>query len=126
MWAGCGVATGDRQTIAIEWTPFNTLGASNIEVSDTTISNARPAHIFAKPPSGTAAQFWVDDLTDQTLFLMTGPAGTITDVNVSFMLNDSSPTSAIAVTGATVGRLYFQSLDGTTNNQLPISLQHII
>jgi len=124
MWAPCEITAGARQTIALEWSPFGNLGASNLETTDTTISNARPAHLFTKPPRGTNAEFWQDDIVDNTLWLMTGPAGTITDVHCSFMLNDSSPTSAIACSGATVGRLYYQQLDGTSNNQLPISLQH--
>lgn len=126
MWASPDTAADAIETIALEWTPFGSLGASNLEKSDTSISNARPAHIFSRPPRGTAAEFWFDDIVDVTLLLLTGPKSTVIDVNVSFVLNDSSPTSAISVSGATVGRLYFQAMDGATANLLPISLQHIV
>lgn len=126
MWATPDTSADAIETIALEWTPFGTLGASNLEKSDTSISNARPAHIFTRPPRGSSAEFWFDDLVDVTLLLITGPKSTVIDVNVSYVLNDSSPTSAISCTAATVGRLYFQAMDGTTNNLLPISLQHIV
>lgn len=124
MWAPASVSTTGTETIAILWSPFPTLGAINQEFSDTTITPSRPAHLRSSPPANSAARFWCDDITNQTLLQITGPAHTVIDIHVSFMLNDSSPTSAVAVAAATVGRLYYQPLDGATDNLLPVSLQH--
>ena len=111
---------GGNATCSVEWNSGNY--APQTEVSDTTISTAIPAHIRAVPPAGSAAAFWYGQ-SGTALFTLTAPTGSVIDVDVTFLLNDSgAAASNYAVAAGTLGTMYYPPLDGTTDRFLPVSL----
>jgi hypothetical protein len=98
------------------------------EVSDTSVSVATPAHVVSVPPPNSLPSFWQSG-TGALMFTLVAPPGSIIDVWLSLVLNDGSavPTSAVLV-GATVGAMYYCSLDSATRAgsiYQPISLASV-
>jgi len=114
---------GASATCSLEWTPSSF--APTTEVSDTTMSVATPAHIVARPPRGSQAAFWNSaGASANTLFTITPPAGSVIDVNATYVLADkTSATLAFSVATAALGKLYYLALDQTVgSNLVPVSL----
>jgi hypothetical protein len=122
LWA-CTTGAGSASTVAVEWE--SSLTSSNTrEVSDTSISTAVPACVRTGPPQNSLARFWQAVDNGATLAYLTGPTGTIADVDVSFILDDEDTfDTGIAVSSATLGHTYYLYLDGSTLHQMqPVSL----
>ena len=111
---------GASATCSVEWASSSY--SPQLEVSDTTISTAIPAHIRATPPPGSAAAFWMGQ-GGNAMFTLTAPTASIIDVDVSFLLNDSgAAASNYTAAAVTLGVLYYLPLDGATDRFLPVSL----
>jgi hypothetical protein len=122
MWAP-PASQGASSTVSINWESPN---APNVEISDTTVSVAVPAHLKCKPPSHSLAAFW-QNVGSGTIFSLVAPVGTIIDVSLSLVMfdeDDGSTTPATsAVATATLGLVYYLSLDpNATHRYAPVAL----
>lgn len=113
MW-GQPAALGSGNTrIVCEWTGAN---APSTIHSDTA-TGVRPSVIDTSPPADSSDRWWSISGSNEseTLFEVTGPAGTIIDVHLSLrMPDDESGVAAESGTGAaaSVGTVYWNYLDG--------------
>lgn len=102
---------------------------SGLEVSDSTMSNAYPAHVSSKPPAGSLASFWVtayQGTAALNLFTVAGPVGTVIDIHLTAIMNDTNGANGVSFTttaGPGLGVVYYAPLEGTTDILLPVGLQ---
>ena len=123
IWAP-PASQGAAATCSIAWTSLggNTY-LQEIEVSDTTVSTAVPAHVHAKPPPGSGASVWLGR-GGVSIFWLTAPVGSVIDVDCTHVLNDTVDLgTALGVAAGNLGQLYWPPLDGVTDVYLPVSLQ---
>ncbi len=111
---------GAAATCTLEWKTFQ--GDEYKEVSDSTLSVSRPAHISTKPPPGSLA--WLPmGVSSSTCFDLTAPVGSIIDVQCTHVLNDTAVAgSSYAVGAGSLGVVYYLPLDGGTDVYLPVGL----
>ncbi len=112
---------GAASTISLEW-----LGSANspsLEVSDTTVSVSRPAHIVTKPPVQALSSFWQQP-SGTVAFTLNVPTGTIIDLTVDWIISDSAAAAGvIVVAAAVIGEVYYLALDhGVSDLLVPVSL----
>lgn len=113
-------------TVSCEFN-FNTtsgLGGPSKFVSDTSMGSNMCAHVKAIPPPGSTARFWQSDAASgDNLVLLNGPANTVVDLSVSYVLNDSgSAGAAITLVAATAGIVYSRKPDVSSSGLLvPVS-----
>jgi hypothetical protein len=97
-----------------------------MEVSDTSVSVMKPAHIVAIPPQSSLASFWQSPgIANNQLFNIVAPTGSIIDVHLSLILQDDDNGSAITGTVATavIGTTYYLAMDNVaTHIYTPVSL----
>ncbi len=111
---------GTAATCSVEW--LSTYSPS-IEVSDTTVSVSKPAHVKAQPPPGSAAAFWINPGNVQNIMKITAPVGSIIDVKCTHVLLDTGTAgTSYAVAAGTLGALYYLPLDGSSDTYIPTSL----
>jgi len=114
-------------TVSVEWTgnAANELYGSSLEVSDTSINPACPAFISSAPPKGCAASFWnLDNGVSTPMFSLSYPAGTILDLSLQYALLDDNAvkgTYTFTSGAATLGNMYYISLDSGGNSLIPVS-----
>jgi hypothetical protein len=102
---------------------------SGIEVSDSTMSTAYPAHVSSKPPPGSIASFWLTAYSGTAalnLFTIACGVGTIIDVHVTGILADTNSASNLPYTtsaGPGLGVVWYPPLDGPSDEYLPVGLQ---
>lgn len=88
------------------------------EVTDTSVSVSIPAHVKCGPPRESLASFWTNGTVGSTFFTLVAPPGSIIDVWLSLVDDDgddANPVNAATLVGATVGRVYYCSLDSSTS-----------
>jgi hypothetical protein len=97
--------------------------APNREYSDTSVSVSTPAHLVCSPPPQSLASFWQTAGTN-TVFQISAPTGSIIDIWVFGILQDSDDTYAFTlVAAAVVGNVYYLSLDpNATHRYVPVAL----
>jgi len=118
---------GTAATATVLWNQLSA-GVSNmstVEVSDTSMSTAYPAHVKARPPKDTFAANWTSSAsTTPNLMTLSIATGSIIDLSVEMIMGDtgaSAPT-ATGVTGI-LGTIYYLPLDGTaSHNVIPVQL----
>lgn len=96
-------------------------GPSRIK-EDVSMGATRPAHVTWKPAPGSTQSMWGSTVVSGALVEITGPAGTVIDVHLSWVLQDGESPLTVSgvVAGATVGRVYIRSLNSTTSlTQIP-------
>ncbi len=113
---------GASSTCTVEWSGSD--NSPNVEVSDTTISVARNAHLVTSPPNLSLASFWTTPTSSNALFSLTCPINSIIDIWLDEVLADqASALGTTTVATGVLGELYFLPLDGTTTHLLiPVSL----
>jgi len=114
---------GAATTISVEW--IGTQQSPSIEVSDSSNSVSRPAHISSAPPKNSNAAFWhTPQIGNENLFNLSLFANSIVDLDVEYiLLDDAANKVSLAVTTAVIGNPYYLALDGPTNNNIvPLSL----
>ncbi len=120
MWAPC-TTNGTPVTVSAE---FLANIQPSVEYSDTSMSTTVPAYLDVKPLSNSIMFYW--KVTASTnAFVLTGPSGTIIDVDVEYIMDDDAAilTTATVATAA-VGFAYWLALDGPASNLIvPVSLQ---
>jgi hypothetical protein len=88
------------------------------EYSNSSMSTAYPAYLSVKPTEGTLAYQW-NKLSTNVLFYVAGPAGSIVDINMTSVMNDSNAiTTDTSVSTATVGVMYYLALDNPSGHLL--------
>jgi len=100
---------GSFATCAIEWNGSAAQAvAANLEISDTSVSTAQPAHLRSHPPPQSLAGFWqTPGIANNALFVLNCPAGSIVDVTMSLIMNDDEDTAiAGGVATGVLGKQY--------------------
>jgi hypothetical protein len=114
MWGLASSLTQQYQQLTFTWNdshgPVKTLTSSGNSVN--------PGYIDTRPVKSSELSFWFGTLAGSTtLFSLSGPAGTIVDIDFDYQLLDASSNevaSALTTTGTTAGVLYWNSyLDNT-------------
>jgi len=105
---------GATSTCSVLWP--RSLNSQPREVSDTTNSVSTPAHVRTSPPAMSLAGFWNPPSSAIPLFTLVAPPGSIIDVGLGLVMGDGAPNSNAAVlVGATIGGMYYCSLDSKTS-----------
>jgi len=116
---------GNAVITSVEWLDAGGANsfASQMETSDISVSVSKPAYFRSKPPKESGAAFWFGSSTNP-LFNLVAPFGTIIDLDVSFILNDSgTPGLGIATASGVLGTVGWTALDGPTSHIFaPVSL----
>jgi len=116
---------GAAVTCSVEWAGSVAPFIADREVSDTTVSVARPAHLSTRPPRLSLASFW-QTAAATTICAVTAPVGSIIDVHLSLTLYDDNgnvPQATSVVATAVLGTVYYLSLDPNANHRYtPVSL----
>jgi hypothetical protein len=123
IWAP-PASQGSAVTCSVLFPVGNTSPAR--EFSDTSVSTSIPAHCQCSPPPLSLAAFWQAG-TGSQMFTLVAPPGSIIDVWLSLIILDGDEGNAVTATlvGATVGSVYYTSLDsGTSAGSIykPVSL----
>jgi hypothetical protein len=122
MWSTAGTV-GGISSMTIEWGSDASVGNTNMLKSDASISSAYPCHIFARPPTGSFASFWMDATNDNIVFTLSTDSACVVDINVTGVMLDGSSSSATVTVGtASLGVMYYPPLDGSTDKLLPVGL----
>jgi hypothetical protein len=125
MWTNPIIGVGSDaasplQTCSIEWLGEN---SPSTIISDTSMG-VRPAHVFSKPPPSASNRWWSmsGPLETDILFSLSAPPSTIIDVVVDLrFVEQEAPTVGDYPTGATLGQVYGDYLDGIiTGNFAPV------
>lgn len=103
-------------TISLEWINQTVgIGAPGTSFSDTALGFTDIAHIFTKPPKGSAAAMWLTHFNEEpeNLFSLDLPQCTVIDIicTVSFRAGDGAEDSGLTFDGtATLGQVYGNEL----------------
>jgi hypothetical protein len=113
---------GSTATCSVDWVG-GFVNVVNREISDTSVSVTTPAHIVTGPPPMSLAKFWQTASTT-TLCNVVAPTGSIIDVVLSLVVQDTDSAAAVStVATAVLGQSYFLSLDSNaTHRYTPVSL----
>lgn len=97
------------------------------EISDTTLSDAYPAHIKSSPPHDSSSGFW-NTLGNGVMFSVYGAAGLIIDLTIEYTLLDSTASAAFSISATNVGQVGATYLDANagTNQLVPVTYQLIV
>jgi hypothetical protein len=115
---------GSSVTCSILWE--GTVNSPEMEVSDTSVSVAKPAHVHSSAPEKSLGSFWnqIISANNPTLCTIVAPSGSIIDVSLGLILSDEgSASQGISVTTCVGGEIYYLALDGpSTHIYTPVSL----
>jgi len=112
IWAP-PASQGTSTTCSVLWSSASF--AQPREVSDTSNSVTTPAHVKTSPPSHSVVSGYWTTANSTTMATLIAPAGSIIDVWVSLVMRDGFQTANAAVlVAATVGGVYYCSLDSKT------------
>jgi hypothetical protein len=123
LWAAPNAVTSFNQapSVGIRWfnTVAGTLGDTNSQASDTSLSSTDVAFVDSVPPRGSAASWWSGPSTN-TIFNIFAAYTTafIMDLHLDWKLNDDANGAVASVTttnAMTVGQCYYPPLDGVSS-----------
>jgi len=119
MWGQPPALAGAPTSVAVEWVGTNS--PSTIH-SDSAVG-VRPAYLSSRPPPQSSNIWWSISGMGETdeLMRLSGPAGTIIDIDVTLRLvDDEAAVAGESGTGAasTVGTVYWNYLDGFASKKL--------
>lgn len=117
MWTNPPVLGGAPVSLFLEWNGFN---SPSTYVTDQSMG-VRPAHLIGTPPPESSNRWWSvsGNSESDVLFTITVPINSVIDVSAEVVMQEQeSPVSGDAPTGATLGRLYGDYLDGRTTAKL--------
>ncbi len=122
VWSPASAAAGAASFCEITWYDLSSerLGS----VGDSTMGSTFPMHFKARPPKLSAGSLWYGVNNGANIFQITTlPAGSVVDVNVTFVFGDSSAGNGTwGAASATIGRVYYPALDGSTDQLVPVGL----
>ncbi len=117
MWSNPTALGSPPSSLQIEWTGEN---APSVVISDTSMG-VRPAHVRSRPPARSSAQWWSMSGSQETdnLFQISVPQNSVIDLTVDLrFVEQESPTAGETPTGAALGHIYCDALDGVISGQL--------
>lgn len=108
---------GAWQSAYVEW-HNSTSFAKSTKVADASNSNARPLHIFAKPPKDSVCNFWIQGDAVEYLTIKV-PTGAIIDFNVQFTMCDLTESRLVLDSDVhPAGSVLYGSVDRSSLSQL--------
>jgi len=102
--------------VSLEWKGAN---APSTIKSDNAMG-VLPAHIHTSPPVDSSSKWWSISGSNESevLFVLTTDVSSVLDVVVlCSMIDDDAPIAGDAITGGTLGQLYFNYLDGLVSGK---------
>jgi hypothetical protein len=123
IWAP-PAAQGAATTCSVLWPAGN--NSPSREVSDTSVSVTKPAHIVSSPPPNSLCGFW-NSGSGFLVMSLTAPPGSIIDVWLSLVVVDGAPQNSVTATlvASAAGYVTYCSLDSSTaagSKYPPVSL----
>jgi len=128
MWSPTIVSTTSNTgvlpaSVSLEWYG-PTIGYENSNKIIAVAEGSEPAYISSRPPRQSSVSWWrqsgsVDGDTTDTIFTLAGQLGFM--VRITFqakLVDDETVYGAEAPAGATVGKVYYNYLDGRTSGGL--------
>ena len=112
---------GSAATCSILWSSSSAAAPTSLEVSDTTVSVAEPAHVRARPPARSSPSFWMDVNSDSP-FTITAPSGSVIDVTLTLVVLDGAAGGTWTIASGTLGQVVYAPLDGDGDRFTPVSL----
>jgi hypothetical protein len=112
IWSAAN-ALGATTTIVLEWNAGSTgFIANDYTITDTTMSSTIPCYISSRPPANTLAA-WNSASgggatgTNNVLFSVTCPGGSIIRIDYDYMLNltESNVANSVAISGGSQGQI---------------------
>ncbi len=100
----------------------------SMEKNDSTNSLSDPAYVHTSPPRGSDPGNWYLNSVSATLFFISCTAGSVVDVCIEFIQNDSLTVLTVTsgASGST-GVIYYRALDAsTTGNLAPVGLRTLV
>lgn len=118
VWGSVSVLGSAPGDVQVEWLSSN---APSVIHSDTG-NGIRPPRVSTKPPPDTSERWWSISGSNETenLFTISCPMYTTIDIACSVRLADNEAAVAAesgTAAGATVGRVYWNYLDGFASKQ---------
>jgi hypothetical protein len=110
-------------TVCVNWTGYS--NSPNTLVVDSSISTAFPAHVSARPPRQSLANFWQScDSNSVICQINVGSTHTTIEVELEGVLYSLDPASTLthasmSVSVATLAEVYYPALDLTTGHTYP-------
>jgi hypothetical protein len=124
IWVGSpstAVATNCSIEFSISNTPGN-VGVKPTVFADTSVSAAVPAFVTAKPPKNSACDAWqfrpASVSTGGTSLIFIHSANAIIDITLDVVFQNGETPTLVNVPGTVIGRLFLNTLDNTTSNQI--------
>jgi hypothetical protein len=120
-------ALGAAASCSVEWYSADS-GVMTTQTFDTTNTPDRPAEIFSRPPTSSAAWYWrsitnVGGGATTPMFNIQCAAGSIIELDVTHILNDTAYTSwPTVVAAAVLGQMYYSGLDAFGGVYAPVRL----
>ncbi len=121
MWSP-PASVGSSVSMSMSWGGFN--NSPNIEYTDTSVSQAIPAHISCRPPVNSLASFWQTTGNSTALFIINCPVSTIIDITLEYLYVDSSAAlTTVSLVTAVIGQMYYLTLDNSSSHVItPVGL----
>lgn len=115
IWPALSTSTTD--TVALEWSAAGEFFKDELKNRTLPEGQTQTGAVRFVPPATSVAGFWSSS-SNNILFYITAPSGSVLDVDLSFTLAGAyAPPTAITVVGAvTVGNFYYGYLDGITTH----------
>jgi len=115
-------ALGGSSQVAVQFAGATVGSSGDGKVWSDNSMGIEPAHVRASPNKMSQAAQW-QSFSGNTAFLLTGPVGTIIDVDLTLRtVATSAPVATPAVVAATAGEVYYRGLDSVaiaTSNLVP-------
>jgi hypothetical protein len=122
IWSPTSSSTTSA-TCSVNFLSSALLQTPSMEISDTSINVSQPAHIVCRPQKGAITSFWQQTSTDG-LFFLSCPGGSVVDIDIEFILNDSTVITTVALAAVLLGGVYYLALNGpSTNTLVPVSMR---
>jgi len=74
--------------------------------------------ITSTPPSNTLNNFWQDASNTQAVAQVSVDLGGVLHADISFVMSDNVSSTTLAITGGTIGTIYYLPLDGGGSHKL--------
>jgi len=123
IW-GMSSALAVPATVTLEWLG-GAIASAPVEVSDTSLSTAAPAHINTRPPHNSTPSLWqLPSGLNNSMFQITCPAGSIIDVELELILQDGATITSFPAATAALGQIYYLALDCSvpSHNFVPVAV----
>ena len=111
------LSTSSTDTVALEWSAAGEFFKDELKNRTLPEGQTQTGALVFKPPKNTVCSFWSYS-SNNVLFYITAPTGSVCDVDMSFTLAGAfaPPTAVTTVGSVTVGNFYYGYLDGVSTH----------